>query len=259
MMRTRAVFLFLGFYIGLVAGDWNILGFMGSKREEDTAVAAGRKNYCESWRMNVELNNIRGFEVVPDECVDYVGRYMTSTQYEVDVQLAAEEVILFLAHTFQLGGDGKDAWVFDVNDVLLSTVPYYQQRQFGGMKRNASAFEAWAKEADAPAVAHMVHLFHHIRTQGLKVFILSSRADYLREATVDNLINVGYHGWTELILRSPEDNYSSAETYKAAEREKLVHEGYRLWGIVGSQWSSLGGYTTARRIFKLPNPLYYEY
>ncbi|CAL9759264.1 unnamed protein product [Musa acuminata subsp. burmannicoides] len=259
MMRTQVVFLFLGFYIGLVAGDWNILGFMGSKREEDTAVAAGRKKYCESWRMNVELNNIRGFEVVPGECVDYVGGYVTSTQYEVDVQLAAEEVILFLAHTFPLGGDGKDAWVFDVNDVLLSTVPYYQQRQFGGMKRNASSFEAWVKEADAPAVAHMVHLFHHIRTQGLKVFILSSRADYLREATVDNLINVGYHGWTEIILRSPEDNYSSAETYKAAEREKLVHEGYRLWGIVGSQWSSLGGYTTARRIFKLPNPLYYEY
>lgn len=62
-----------------------------------------------------------------------------------------------------------------------------------------------------------------------------------------------------MTLRSPEDNYSSAETYKAVEREKLVHEGYRLWGIVGSQWSSLGGYTTARRIFKLPNPLYYEY
>ncbi|RZR76133.1 hypothetical protein BHM03_00000756 [Ensete ventricosum] len=134
-MRTGVVFLFLGFCIGLVAGDWNILGFMGSKREEgdkeDTAVAAGLRNYCESWRMNVELNNIRGFEVVPGECVDYVGEYVTSTQYKVDVQRAAEEVILFLAHTFQLGGDGKDAWVFDVDDVLLSTVPYYQHHQFG--------------------------------------------------------------------------------------------------------------------------------
>ncbi|RWW29375.1 hypothetical protein BHE74_00058457 [Ensete ventricosum] len=119
----------------------------------------------------------------------------------------------------------------------------------------------------------MVHLFHHIRTRGLKVFVLSSRAECLREATVGNLINVGYHGWTELILRSVYSccllgisspllcylSTCSAEKYKAAEREKMVKEGYRLWGIVGSQWSSLGGYTTARRIFKLPNPLYYEY
>ncbi|THU64132.1 hypothetical protein C4D60_Mb01t23260 [Musa balbisiana] len=76
--------------------------------------------------------------------------------------------------------------------------------------------------------------------RGLKVFILSSRAEYLREATVENLIAVGYHGWTDLILRSEEDKYTCAEEYKAKQRSKLVHEGYRLWGIVGSQWSSLG-------------------
>ncbi|CAL9064409.1 acid phosphatase 1 [Musa acuminata AAA Group] len=260
-MRGEVILLCLWLCTGLVAGDWNILSYITSKREDDrnSNVEFSLRNYCESWRMNAELNNIRGFEVVPGECVGYIGAYMTSTQYEVDVQLAAEESLLFLTDSFQPSGDGKDAWIFDLDDVLLSTVPYFKMHDFGGTKTNRGSLEAWMREGNAPAIEHMLTLFYLIRGKGLKVFILSSRAEYLREATVENLIAVGYHGWTDLILRSEEDKYTCAEEYKAKQRSKLVHEGYRLWGIVGSQWSSLGGYTTARRIFKLPNPMYYEY
>ncbi|WOK95384.1 acid phosphatase 1-like [Canna indica] len=243
------------------AGEWNLLSYITNKGEDNKYgnLDFSLKNYCESWRMNVELNNIRGFEVVPRECVTYIGAYMTSTQYKVDVQLAAEESVLFLTDDFQLSGDGNDAWVFDVDDVLLSTVPYFKMHDFGGSKIDKKSFEEWMKEGNAPAVEHIAKLFHHIRGRGLKVFILSSRPEYLREATIENLIAAGYHGWSDLILRSEEDDSSCAEEYKAKERTKLVHDGYRLWGIVGSQWSSLGGYTTARRIFKLPNPMYYVY
>ncbi|KAG6536212.1 acid phosphatase 1-like [Zingiber officinale] len=265
-MRREVVLVFLSLSAGLVAGDWNLLSYITSKGEEESYnhrsgnMGYGLRNYCEAWRMNVELNNIRGFEVVPGECTGHIGYYMTSTQYEVDLHLAADIVSLFLADDFVLAGDGKDAWIFDVDDVLLSTVPYYKAHQFGGTKLDKKSLEAWMSEASAPAIEQMRMLFHKIRRRGLKVFILSSRAEHLREATVNNLISVGYHGWTDLILRSKEEEEnSSAEEYKAKERSKLAHEGYRLWGIVGSQWSSLGGYTTARRIFKLPNPMYYEY
>jgi FMN phosphatase YigB (HAD superfamily) len=30
-----------------------------------------------------------------------------------------------------LEGDGKDAWIFDVDDTLLSTIPYYKKHGFG--------------------------------------------------------------------------------------------------------------------------------
>lgn len=45
--------------------------------------------------------------------------------------------------------------------------------------------------------------------------------------------------------------------YKAKARKGLVEEGYRIWGIVGDQWSSFEGTPSAKRTFKLPNPLYY--
>lgn len=89
------------------------------------------KNYCESWRINVELNNIRGFEVVPEECVEYIKKYMTSSQYKADSERAIEEVTLYLSSCCTLKGDGKDAWIFDVDDTLLSTVPYYKKHGFG--------------------------------------------------------------------------------------------------------------------------------
>ena len=113
-------------FIGLVSADWNILN---QKRKH--GVGSSLKNYCESWRINVELNNIRGFEVVPQECVEYIQKYMTSSQYKADSERAIEEVTLYLTSCCSLNGDGKDAWIFDVDDTLLSTVPYFKKHGFG--------------------------------------------------------------------------------------------------------------------------------
>ena len=89
------------------------------------------KSYCESWRVNVELNNIRGFSIVPQECVEHVKKYMTSSQYKADSERAVEEVRLYLSGCCTLKGDGKDSWIFDIDETLLSTVPYYKKHGFG--------------------------------------------------------------------------------------------------------------------------------
>ncbi|KAG1361482.1 putative Acid phosphatase 1 [Cocos nucifera] len=127
-MRAETLLLFFTFSIGIVAGDWNIISYIAKKRDHHRI---NLQNYCESWRINVELNNIRGFDMVPGECAGYIGKYMTSTQYKVDVQRAAEQTTLFLTNNFRLGGDGKDAWIFDIDDTLLSTVPYFKKHQYG--------------------------------------------------------------------------------------------------------------------------------
>lgn len=127
---------------GLAAGgeNWNILKYQ-KKKHIQSAVLLGDHNgnnndnlkkYCESWRMNVELSNIRDFDVVPQECIDHIGRYMTSSQYKSDSQRAMEESSLYLSsHFCNFKGDGKDAWIFDVDDTLLSTLPYFKKHQFG--------------------------------------------------------------------------------------------------------------------------------
>jgi hypothetical protein len=109
----------------LVVADWNIL------KLSHNGLNISLKNYCESWRMNVELHNIRDFEVVPEECIEYIGKYMKSTQYKVDSERATEECLVYLSTSCNLKNDGKDAWIFDIDDTLLSTVPYYKNNQYG--------------------------------------------------------------------------------------------------------------------------------
>ncbi|XP_044501864.1 acid phosphatase 1-like [Mangifera indica] len=239
-------------FIGLALADWNILN-----HRKKHGVGDGLKNYCESWRINVELNNIREFEVVPQECIDHIKKYMTSSQYKADSERAIEEVILYLSGCCNLEGDGKDAWIFDVDDTLFSTIPYFKKHGFGGEKLNATSLESWMKESKAPALKHTLKLYHEIKHRGIKIFLVSSRRETLRSCTVDNLIHVGYHGWTRLELRALDDECMKVQQYKSAVRQRLSDEGYRIWGVVGDQWSSFNGLPSAERTFKLPNSMYY--
>lgn len=205
----------------------------------------------------MELNNIREFDVVPQECIEFIGKYMTSTQYKLDSMRALEECTLYLSRCCTVKDDGKDAWIFDVDDTLLSLLPYFKKHYFGGEKLNMSSLEAWMRESKAPALEHTLKLFHDIKGRGFRIFLISSRRDSLRSSTVDNLIKVGYHGWTSLILRDVENEAIKVQNYKAKERKRLVDQGYRIWGIVSDQWSSLEGVPSGKRTFKLPNSLYY--
>lgn len=90
------------------------------------------QNFCKGWMFNVEVNNIRGFENVPEECSDEVGNYMTrSLQYSSDIHRTAEECVFYLANSLDLSPDGKDAWIFDIDETLVSTLPYYKIHGYG--------------------------------------------------------------------------------------------------------------------------------
>lgn len=122
-----SLIVFSTFFTGwVVAVDWSIL-----KIKANNGVGGSLKKYCESWRINVEINNIREFKVVPQECVPLIKKYMTSSQYKADSERALEEVTLYLSTCCTLEGDGKDAWIFDVDDTLISTIPYFQKHGFG--------------------------------------------------------------------------------------------------------------------------------
>ncbi|KAJ6771425.1 ACID PHOSPHATASE-LIKE PROTEIN [Salix koriyanagi] len=120
---------FSSFFISATFADWNILN-----QRTKSGLKISLKSYCEGWRINVELHNIQGFAVVPEECVSYIGKYVTSIQYKVDSERTIEECRLYLSTSCPLKKDGKDAWLFDIDDTLLSTVPYFKKHHFRGRK-----------------------------------------------------------------------------------------------------------------------------
>ncbi|KAJ7969514.1 Acid phosphatase 1 [Quillaja saponaria] len=178
--------------------------------------------YCESWRFSIETNDAGAWQRIPARA-----------------------------------GDGKDAWVFDIDETLLSNLPYYEVHGFGSEPFDEKSFDDWVNLAEAPALPASLSLYEELSQLGFKIFLLTGRSEYQRDATERNLLFAGYRNWEKLILRGPSDQGTPATVYKSEKRANLVNEGYRIQGSSGDQWSDLWGFAIATRSFKLPNPMYY--
>lgn len=211
---------------------------------------------CEAWKFGVETNTLRYWSVIPSECVEYVKNYMVGIQYLLDSNTVANESIVY-ANSLNISRDGKDVWVFDVDETLLSNLPLYADYNYGGTEMDEEAFIKWADLAEAPALPASHRLYTHLLQLGFKIFLLTGRYDYQRNTTEKNLIQAGYHSWEALFLREPDEYEMTAVVYKSERRSKIEKEGFRIRGNSGDQWSDISGYSIGDRTFKLPNPMYF--
>lgn len=212
---------------------------------------------CSSWRLAVEAHNIIEWKTVPQDCEGYIGNYILGYQYREDSKAVAREAYLY-AKSLSLKGDGKDIWVFDIDETTLSNLQYYADHGFGVEPFNNDLFNAWVDRGIAPALPESLKLYKKLLSLGIKIVFLTGRIEGRRNITIKNLNDAGYHTWEKLILKD-ESVYKgkTALTYKSAERKKLEEKGYRIIGNTGDQWSDILGTNTGNRTFKLPDPMYY--
>ena len=85
---------------------------------------------CLSWRLGVETNNIIAWATVPIACEGYVGHYMLGKQYRDDSKAVINEAFLY-AKSLKLPRDGKNIWIFDIDETALSNLPYFANNGFG--------------------------------------------------------------------------------------------------------------------------------
>ncbi|CAN4098484.1 unnamed protein product [Withania somnifera] len=212
---------------------------------------------CLSWRLAVETNNLQNWKLVPKECENYVGHYMLGKQYRRDCEYVAKEAIEY-AKGLKLGGDGKDVWVFDIDETTLSNLPYYARSDvaFGAIAFNNTKFNAWIAEGKAPAIPSILGVYKTVLSLGIKpVFITGTRENF-RQVRITNLQKVGYSNWAKLLLKGENDS-GSAVAFKSSKRTELVKAGYRIVGNIGDQWTDLIGENVGTRTFKVPDPMYY--
>ncbi|KAJ8766712.1 hypothetical protein K2173_005323 [Erythroxylum novogranatense] len=211
--------------------------------------------FCESWRLSVETNNVGYWTLVPSKCASYVELYMNGDKYISDSVAVALDSVAF-AETINVGSDGKDAWVFDIDETLLSNLPFYKIYGYGTEPTTDAAFNEWAELAAAPVLPASLKFYNDLKQLGFTIILLTGRTQNQTVATVKNLVIAGYSDWERLILRGPDDN-EPAIVFKSKKRAELESEGYRIRGSSGDQWSDLFGYAVAERSFKLPNPMYF--
>jgi hypothetical protein len=89
------------------------------------------ERYGLSWRLAVETNNnARPWKTVPLRCYKHVENYMTGGQYEHDLNMIVDEIVVY-ASEIPLATTQKYAWILDVDDTCISNIPYYKAKRFG--------------------------------------------------------------------------------------------------------------------------------
>nr|GMD37241.1 acid phosphatase 1-like [Ipomoea batatas] len=212
---------------------------------------------CLSWRLGVETNNIRDWKLVPSDCENYVGHYMLGEQYRDDCEIVADAAIEY-ANGLNLSGDGKDIWVFDIDETTLSNLPYYARSDvaFGAIAYNSTKFNEWVSEAKSPAIPASLRFYNVLLSLGIRPVFLTGVREVQREARTTNLLQAGYQNWEKLILKGVNETRSGV-VFKSGKRTELVNAGYRIVGNMGDQWSDLLGADAGDRTFKVPDPMYY--
>lgn len=229
------------------------LHLLSEKRSYD---GGGDRLFCDSWRLSVETGNAGYWGTIPSECVNYVAGYMNGKHYLSDSEVAAWEALAF-ARTVPVAGDGKDVWVFDIDETLLSNLPFYRDCGYGLKPYNETAWDEWVFQGKAPALPASLKLYEELQGLGFQLVLLTGRPEDQRAVTEQNLLFSGFCCWERLILRGPSDHGTTAVVFKSGKRAELVAQGYRIHGNSGDQWSDLLGSPMATRSFKLPNPMYH--
>lgn len=214
---------------------------------------------CTSWRLAVETNNLRDWKTVPEECEGYVGHYMMGAQYRKDCSIVADAAYAYVS-SLELNKDGKDAWIFDIDETSLSNLPYYARHDvgFGARPFNATLFNAWVRKGKAPAIPSVLKLYKRLLQLGVKIVFLTGGDATLKAPRERNMRNIGYHTWEFMIMKEANETGMKSVEYKSKHRREIEEKmGYRIIGNMGDQWSDLLGPNPGLRTFKLPDPMYY--
>nr|ACJ85120.1 unknown [Medicago truncatula] len=145
------------------------------------------------------------------------------TNIELTLNLLTVKVF-FYARTLNLK-DGRDLWVFDIDETTLSNLPYYATHGFGVNPYNETLFNAWVDEGAAPALPETQKLYNKLVNLGVKIAFLTGRPLKQKDITAKNLKEAGYHTYEKLILKDTELYHGkTAVQYKSSERKKLEEE-----------------------------------
>ena len=176
--------------------------------------------------------------------------YVDSGQYDRDLAAVADRARAWVEERAARGG-GRLAIVFDLDETLLANWPHISADDFGYIP---ARWDAWVREAKAPAIAPVREVYRTARRLGIEVFFITGRHERDRADTVKNLHAIECGEYAGLICK-PDDAKETTEAFKTAARRRIVAEGRVIIANLGDQESDLAG-GFAERTFKLPNPFY---
>lgn len=219
-----------------------------------TAKTEGLADLCLSYRLNVELNNMQGWET-PARCDHDIFNYFHSGQYIKDIEVVVNSARSYLK-SLRPEGNLSYAVVLDIDETALSSAFLYQNGNHRTEDFADQIWGLWMNRTKLLPVFPVLDLFQELRAASWIIFFVSERPQSALELTEKNLRDSGYEGWRGLLLRSSNDAALTVQAYKSNRRAEIEKQGYKILSVLGDQWSDLVGPATGDRTFKLPNPMY---
>lgn len=66
---------------------------------------------------------------------------------------------------------------------------------------NSTLFNEWVNKGEAPSLPESLKLYKKLLSLGIKIVFLTGRPEDQRSVTENNLKNVGFYTWENLILK----------------------------------------------------------
>jgi predicted secreted acid phosphatase len=158
----------------------------------------------------------------------------------------------------------KPAIVLDIDETSLSNWEEIEQDDFGFLASGNCSLDqgvgcgdaAWELSARASAIKPTLELFKNAQLAKIDVFLITGRHERsdLREATEKNLRDVGYVGYTDLIMQPKLS--ATVRGFKTAARKEIQDKGYTIIANIGDQFSDLDE-SPGETQFHVPNPFYF--
>jgi predicted secreted acid phosphatase len=171
------------------------------------------------------------------------------TRYNADIDAQIRKAEHFLSQKCKT--PGKYALVLDIDETALSNWEDLTGTNGVDFGYNKHEFETWINTKRGVANPSVLRLAKEAQADGVTVFFITGRRDYLHGATEENLRIAGYR-WEKVYYTS---NSMPVAEYKTSCRKDIAAKGYEIILNVGDQWSDLNG-GHADKCIKVPNPFY---
>jgi 5'-nucleotidase (lipoprotein e(P4) family) len=131
------------------------------------------------------------------------------------------------------------AVVVDIDETVLDNSPSQAYAIKNRIVFNTKDWYAWGDMRKAKAIPGSVEFLNYAVSKGVKVFYVSNRDEVQKQATIDNLRNVGFRDISDenVLLRQKDANGNSISTKEA--RRQAISQRYRIVLVMGDNLDDL--------------------
>ncbi|XWS65894.1 hypothetical protein CRYUN_Cryun05aG0152900 [Craigia yunnanensis] len=228
-----------------------------SKGVVEIEKASDSYHYCKVFARHGELNSLEAAEV-PPICRSLAIQYTKEGEYARDLNFTMWMVESFF-NTVSPSDDHLDVVLMDIDDVLASDPRYSNQLTHQFNQYVCGKPIHCIEDATYLKQLLTLELYTKLKSGGWPLILFSRKPEKQRNVTIEHLNSLGYSGWSSLIMRLDSEMEMDTCEYFSRRRAAMKKEGTQIISVISSQMDSLTGTFLGRRVFKLPNPLYYNF